>query len=63
MPYHKKGKKKKSKMGRKKRKKAPAGFHYIPDGKLMKNGTHRKKKNARKQKEKIIKEIWFEGCQ
>jgi hypothetical protein len=37
MPYHK-GKKKK------KRKKAPAGYHYMPNGKLMKNGIHKKKR-------------------
>jgi|TARA_R100000315_G_scaffold33306_1_gene13519 hypothetical protein len=44
MPYHTKGKKKKKTMGRKKRKKAPAGFHYMPDGRLMKNGTHKRKR-------------------
>ncbi len=43
MPYHK-GKKKKKKMGKKKRKKAPAGYHYMPDGRLMKNGSHRKRR-------------------
>ena len=44
MPYHKKGKKKKKTMGRKKRKKAPAGFHYMPDGRLMRNSAHKKRK-------------------
>ena len=44
MPYHTKGKKKKKTMGGKKRKKAPAGFHYMPDGRLMKNGTHKRKR-------------------
>ena len=44
MPYHKKGKKNKKTMGIKKIKKAPAGFHYMPDGRLMKNGTHRKRR-------------------
>ena len=28
----------------KKRKKAPRGFHYMPDGRLMKNSAHKKKK-------------------
>lgn len=42
MPYHKKGKKKKGK-----RKKAPAGYHYMPDGRLMKNGKHKSKRKKR----------------
>tara|TARA_X000001388_G_scaffold75525_1_gene70541 strand:+ start:74 stop:196 length:123 start_codon:yes stop_codon:yes gene_type:complete len=33
------GKKKK-----KKRKKAPAGYHLMPNGKLMKNGKHKRKR-------------------
>ncbi|MEL0173705.1 MAG: hypothetical protein VW904_03170 [bacterium] len=40
MPYHK-GKKKK-------RKKAPAGYHYMPGGKLMKNGKHKSKKRKKR---------------
>lgn len=27
-----------------KRKKAPRGYHYMPDGRLMKNSAHKKKK-------------------
>lgn len=26
------------------RKKAPKGYHYMPNGKLMKNSAHKKKK-------------------
>ena len=34
---------------RKKRRKAPRGYHYMPDGRLMKNSAHKKrKKRARK---------------
>jgi hypothetical protein len=28
----------------KKRKKAPKGYHYMPDGRLMKNSAHKRKK-------------------
>jgi len=28
----------------KRRKKAPRGFHYMPDGRLMKNSAHKRKK-------------------
>jgi len=28
----------------KKRKKAPRGYHYMPDGRLMKNSAHKKRK-------------------
>jgi hypothetical protein len=31
----------------KKRKKAPKGFHYMPDGRLMKNSAHKKKKRKK----------------
>ena len=31
----------------KKRKKAPRGYHYMPDGTLMKNSAHKKKKKKR----------------
>jgi hypothetical protein len=31
----------------KKRKKAPRGFHYMPDGRLMKNSAHKKKKKKK----------------
>lgn len=27
-----------------KKKKAPKGYHYMPNGKLMKNSAHKKKK-------------------
>jgi hypothetical protein len=29
---------------KRKKKKAPKGFHYMPDGSLMKNSAHKKKK-------------------
>jgi len=32
----------------KKRKKAPKGYHYMPDGKLMKNSAHKKGKKKKK---------------
>jgi|TARA_R100001509_G_scaffold151346_1_gene110756 hypothetical protein len=32
---------------KKKRKKAPAGYHYMPNGKLMKNGKHKSKRKKR----------------
>jgi hypothetical protein len=43
--YHsgKKGKKKK-------RKKAPKGYHYMPNGKLMKNSAHKRMKRGGKKK-------------
>jgi hypothetical protein len=28
-----------------KKKKAPKGYHYMPDGKLMKDSAHKKKKS------------------
>ena len=38
-------KKRKKKSGKKiKRKKAPKGYHYMPDGKLMKNSAHKRKR-------------------
>ena len=30
-----------------KRKKAPRGYHYMPDGRLMKNSAHKKKKKKK----------------
>jgi hypothetical protein len=33
----------------KKRKKAPKGYHYMPNGKLMKDSAHGKKKKSRKR--------------
>ena len=54
MAYHSKRKK------TTRRKKAPKGFHYMPNGKLMKGATHastkkkkRKKKKKKKEKQKI----------
>jgi hypothetical protein len=32
----------------KKRKKAPRGFHYMPDGRLMKNSAHKRKRKKKK---------------
>jgi len=37
MPKHKKT-----------RRKAPRGYHYMPDGRLMKNSAHKKKKRKKK---------------
>ena len=34
----------------KKRRKAPRGYHYMPNGKLMKNSAHTKKKKRGKKK-------------
>jgi|TARA_A100000172_G_C3022316_1_gene103534 elongation factor P hydroxylase len=34
-------------MAKKRRRKAPKGFHYMPDGRLMKNSAHRKKKKKK----------------
>jgi hypothetical protein len=31
-------------MAKKRKKKAPRGYHYMPDGSLMKNSAHRKRK-------------------
>jgi len=28
----------------KRRKKAPKGYHYMPDGRLMKNSAHKRRK-------------------
>ena len=33
----------------KKTKKAPKGYHYMPNGKLMKDSAHGKKKKSRKR--------------
>jgi elongation factor P hydroxylase len=35
-------------VARKKRKKAPRGYHYMPNGKLMKNSAHKKRKRRSK---------------
>ena len=32
----------------KRRKKAPRGYHYMPDGRLMKNSAHKKKRKKRR---------------
>ena len=48
MPYHSKPKKKKPKKGKKKRKAAPKGYHYMPNGKLMKDSAHKGRKKRRK---------------
>ncbi len=48
MPYHA-GKKKKPKKGKKKRKAAPKGYHYMPNGKLMKDSAHKGRKKRRKR--------------
>lgn len=37
-------------VAKKKRKKAPRGYHYMPNGKLMKNSAHKKRKKSRKRK-------------
>lgn len=37
MPYDKKGRKKK----------APAGYHYMPNGKLMKDSAHKGRKKKK----------------
>ena len=34
-------------MAKKRRKKAPKGFHYMPDGRLMKNSAHKRKKKKK----------------
>jgi|TARA_Y100000114_G_scaffold150035_1_gene165003 hypothetical protein len=34
-------------MVKRKKRKAPKGYHYMPDGKLMKNSAHKKKKKRR----------------
>lgn len=36
-------------MVKRKRKKAPKGYHYMPDGRLMKDTAHGKKKKSRKR--------------
>nr|BAR38282.1 hypothetical protein [uncultured Mediterranean phage uvMED] len=36
-------------MVKKRRKKAPKGYHYMPDGRLMKDSDHGKKKKSRKR--------------
>lgn len=45
MPYHS-GKKKR---GKKKRKAAPKGYHYMPNGKLMKDSAHKKRRTKKKK--------------
>jgi hypothetical protein len=42
MPYHS-GKKKK----KKKRKAAPKGYHYMPNGKLMKDSAHSRRRRRK----------------
>ena len=42
MAYHS-GKKKK----KKRRKVAPKGYHYMPNGKLMKNSAHKKRRRSK----------------
>ena len=42
MAYHS-GKKKK----KKRRKGAPKGYHYMPNGKLMKNSAHKKRRRSK----------------
>ena len=36
-------------MAKKRRKKAPKGYHYMPSGRLMKDSAHGKKKKSRKR--------------
>jgi hypothetical protein len=42
------GEEEKMKKGGKVKKKAPKGMHYMPDGKLMKDSDHKKKKTKKK---------------
>lgn len=49
MPYHTGKKKKPKKKGGKKRKAAPKGYHYMPNGKLMKDSAHKGRKKRRKK--------------
>ena len=44
MPKHYSGNKKKTTKKTSTKKKAPAGYHFMPSGKLMKNGKHKGKK-------------------
>ncbi len=44
MAYHRK------KRNTTRRKKAPKGFHYMPDGRLMRDSAHKKKKKRGKRK-------------
>ena len=44
MAYHRKKRK------TTRRKKAPKGFHYMPDGRLMRDSAHKKKKQRGKRK-------------
>tara|TARA_B100000427_G_scaffold133885_1_gene111405 strand:+ start:396 stop:500 length:105 start_codon:yes stop_codon:yes gene_type:complete len=32
----------------KRRKKAPKGYHYMPDGRLMKNSAHKKRRKRKR---------------
>ena len=41
----------------KRRKKAPKGYHYMPDGRLMKNSAHKKKKKKRRWRDVEYKKI------
>ena len=36
-------------MAKKRRKKAPKGYHYMPNGRFMKDSDHGKKKKSRKR--------------
>jgi hypothetical protein len=36
-------------MAAKRKKKAPKGYHYMPNGKLMKGTTHGRKKKKKKK--------------
>ena len=37
------------------KKKAPKGYHYMPDGKLMKGASHKKKTKKKPVKKKPMK--------
>ena len=37
---------------KKKRRKAPKGYHYMPNGKLMKGATHASTKKKKRKKKK-----------
>jgi hypothetical protein len=41
MPYHKA-------KSKKKKRKAPKGYHYMPNGRLMKDSAHKGKRKKRK---------------
>jgi hypothetical protein len=46
------GKQSKPKQSKPKKKKAPPGYHYMPDGKLMKNSDMKKKSKKKDSKKK-----------